>query len=221
MAKILSDLFTFERAYISQGKKIICGVDEAGRGPLAGPVSVAACIMPLGDPIPGVNDSKQLSAKERERLYALITERAVCYHVSLFDHKVIDEINILNATKRGMLESVAALPVRPEIVLVDAVKLDFGIPSEAIVHGDARSYSIACASILAKVTRDRLMEEYDRKFPEYGFARHKGYGTREHIAALEKYGRSPIHRESFLKKFDARAEQRSLFDEASAAEDET
>ena len=118
-----------------------------------------------------------------------------------------------------MLESVRALSVRPEIVLTDAVRLDFGIPSEAIIHGDARSYSIACASILAKVTRDRLMEEYDRMWPEYGFARHKGYGTRQHLEALKKYGRCPIHRESFLKKFDARAEQRSFLEEIAAAED--
>ena len=219
MPKTIPDLMQFERSCLAKGMTLVCGVDEAGRGPLAGPVAAAACIMPLDEPIPGVNDSKQLTAKERDRLYAQITARAVSYHVTLIGREVIDEINILNATKRGMLESVRALSVRPEIVLTDAVRLDYGIPSEAIIHGDARSYSIACASILAKVTRDRLMEEYDRMWPEYGFARHKGYGTRQHLEALEKYGRCPIHRESFLKKFDARAEQRSFLEEIAAAED--
>ena len=217
--KLPVDLFVFERKYRAQGAKWICGVDEAGRGPLAGPVAVAACVMPEGDPIEGVNDSKQLSAKQRDRLFDLIRARAIAFCVKMIDNRVIDEINILEATKRGMRESVAGLSVRPDVVLIDAVKLDLGIPSESIIKGDARSYSIACASILAKVSRDRLMEEYDRKWQGYGFAKHKGYGTRAHLEALEKLGRCPIHRESFLKKFDARAEQQSLFAEIAAAED--
>ena len=175
------DMFAYERSLRERGAWLIGGMDEAGRGPLAGPVVAAAVIMPSDDPIEGVNDSKQLSEKKRERLY--------------------DEINILNATKRAMAECVEGFAINPHVVLVDAVKLSLEVPTVSIIKGDALSYSIAAASILAKVYRDRLMLAYDEQYPEYGFARHKGYGTREHIEALRKYGPCPIHRHSFITHF--------------------
>ena len=202
----LKAMFEFERAWYERGATLVCGVDEAGRGPLAGPVAVGACIMPPDRPIAGVNDSKLLTAEKREALYEKIVAAAVAWKVVLIDEKVIDEINILQATMRGMREAVAGLSPAPEAVLIDAVKLDLPMPSQSIIKGDARSYSIACASILAKVTRDRLMVRYDQLYPQYGFALHKGYATRAHLEALEEFGRCPIHRESFLKKFDARQE---------------
>lgn len=183
------------------GYKLIAGIDEAGRGPLAGPVAVAIAIMPMDDIIEGINDSKKLSAKKREKLYDQIVEKAIDYSVQLVDEKTIDKINILEATKLGMQNCIKSLKITPDLVLIDAVKLDTKIKSISIIHGDALSYNIACASILAKVTRDRLMDEYDLKYPEYGFKKHKGYGTKAHIEALKKYGKCPIHRDTFIGHF--------------------
>jgi ribonuclease HII len=197
----MSDLLTFEKELISQNYRYIAGMDEAGRGPLAGPVMVGCCIMDLDDIIPDVNDSKKLTAKKREYLYDIIKEKSLSYKTVAIDHKEIDEINILNATKKGMKIAVNALLPIPDIVLVDAVKYDFGIPSKAIIHGDALSYSIGAASILAKVERDRLMIKYAEVYPEYGFEKHKGYGTKLHIEMLKKYGPCPIHRTTFIKNF--------------------
>lgn len=182
---------------------IIAGVDEAGRGPLAGPVVCACVIMPLKEDkiIDGINDSKKLSEKKREQLERLIKEKAIAYCVVEVDEKTIDEINILNATKLGMKRAIEGLAVEPEIVLTDAVKVDTIIKQENIIKGDALSYNIAAASILAKVHRDRLMVELDQKYPQYEFAKHKGYGTKVHIEALKKYGKCAIHRETFIKKF--------------------
>ena len=195
------DTLVFEREQLASGAKLIGGMDEAGRGPLAGPVVAAAVIMPLDCPIEGVDDSKQVSEKKRERLFDEIIEKAIAYKICLADEKVIDDINILNATKKAMTECVNGLSVKPDIVLVDAVKLSLEVPTKAIIKGDALSYSIAAASILAKVYRDRLMREYDLLYPAYGFAKHKGYGTKDHIDALVKYGPCPIHRRSFITHF--------------------
>ena len=161
--------------------KLIAGIDEAGRGPLAGPVAVAIAIMPMDDIIEGINDSKKLSAKKREKLYDQIVEKAIDYSVQLVDEKTIDKINILEATKLGMQNCIKSLKITPDLVLIDAVKLDTKIKSISIIHGDALSYNIACASILAKVTRDRLMDEYDLKYPEYGFKKHKGFLCNERV----------------------------------------
>ncbi len=180
---------------------LIAGMDEAGRGPLAGPVAVAIAVMPMDKMIEGVNDSKKLSASKREKLYEQIVNTAIDYNVQLIEPSVIDDINILEATKLGMRKCISALRVKPDVVLIDAVKLDSSVPTISIIHGDALAYNIACASILAKVTRDRLMQQYDVEYPEYGFAKHKGYGTKEHIANLQKYGKCPIHRLSFIGHF--------------------
>lgn len=199
--KTEKDTLAFERELLSSGARLIGGMDEAGRGPLAGPVVAAAVIMPLDSPIEGVDDSKQVSEKKRERLFGEIIEKAIAYKIVAVDEKVIDEINILNATKRAMAECVSGLSVRPDVVLVDAVKLALEVPTKAIIKGDALSYSIAAASILAKVYRDRLMRDYDALYPEYGFAKHKGYGTKDHIEALRTYGPCPIHRRTFITHF--------------------
>ena len=172
-------------------------IDEAGRGPLAGPVVVAAVILPLGLFLPHLNDSKKLSAAVREALFSFIMESAVAVEIVSISEKVIDEKNIYQATKQGMHEAVAALRPQPQHVLLDAVPLRLPMSSSAIVHGDAKSASIAAASIAAKVTRDRLMLKYDEEYPQYGFKKHKGYGTAEHLEALRKYGPCPIHRRSF------------------------
>lgn len=195
------DMLAFERELQNSGYRLIAGMDEAGRGPLAGPVTAACCIMNLEEIIDGVNDSKKLSAKKRERLFPIILERAVSYSVVNVDNRLIDEINILNATKKAMTEALNSLLPYPDCLLVDAVKHDFGVPYRAVIHGDALSYSIAAASILAKVTRDRLMDEYALLYPEYGFEKHKGYGTAQHIEALKKYGPCPIHRRTFINNF--------------------
>ena len=183
--------------------KLIAGVDEAGRGPLAGPVVCACVIMPMESEkiIEGVNDSKKLSAKKREELFDKIVDIAISYSIVEIDEKKIDEINILQATKLGMKRAVENLKVMPDLVLVDAVKIDVALPQENIIKGDALSYNIAAASILAKVYRDKLMENLDKKYPEYNFAKHKGYGTKAHIEALKKYGKCEIHREKKKKKF--------------------
>ncbi len=191
----------YEKELLNNGVYLIAGMDEAGRGPLAGPVTVACCIMDLTDIIDGVDDSKKLTEKKRESLFDRIKEKAICHSIINADENVIDEINILNATKKAMTEAVNSLFPFPQYLLVDAVKHDFGVPYKAIIHGDALSYSIAAASILAKVSRDRLMTEYAEKYPEYGFDKHKGYGTKAHIEAIKKYGPCPIHRMSFIKNF--------------------
>lgn len=196
-----SEMFTYENKLFSEGIIRIAGIDEAGRGPLAGPVTAACCIPDFSKIAQGVNDSKKLTEKKRESLFDVIKESCICFAVVSEDEKVIDEINILNATKKAMKKALRQLRVEPEYLLVDAVKHDFGVPYSAIIHGDALSYSVAAASILAKVTRDRLMLEYDKIYPEYGFAKHKGYGTKQHIEALQKYGPCPIHRRSFIKNF--------------------
>ena len=195
------DNLAFEKQLLASGARLIGGMDEAGRGPLAGPVVAAAVIMPLDDIIEGIDDSKKVSEKKREILYDKIIEKAIAYKICLADEKVIDEINILSATKKAMTECVMGLSVRPDIVLVDAVKLTLEVPTKAIIKGDALSYSIAAASILAKVYRDRLMREYDIIYPAYGFSKHKGYGTKEHIDAIRTVGPSPIHRRSFITHF--------------------
>lgn len=183
--------------------KMIAGIDEAGRGPLAGPVVCAAVVMPMEKDkiIEGINDSKKLSSKKREQLYEKIIETAISYSIVEIDEKQIDAINILQATKLGMKKSLERLSVTPDIVLIDAVKIDTNLPQENIIKGDALSYNIAAASILAKVHRDRLMIELDKQYQNYGFAKHKGYGTKQHIEALRKYGKTKIHRETFIKNF--------------------
>ena len=193
-------MLRYERQLADEGYTYIAGVDEAGRGPLAGPVVVAAVVMPLDKLIEGVNDSKKLSAKKREALYELIMQSALSVKVSVISHEIIDEINILNATKRGMLECINGLE-HADVALIDAVKLQAQIPTLPIIHGDALSYSIAAASIVAKVTRDKLMLEYDKLYPQYNFGKHKGYGTAEHIKMLKEYGPCTIHRRSFIKNF--------------------
>lgn len=182
---------------------VIAGIDEAGRGPLAGPVVCACVVMPLEKEkmIEQVNDSKQLSSKKREKLYDEIVKVALDYAIIEIDENTIDEINILNATKLGMKRALESLKIKPDIVLIDAVKIDSDIRQENIIKGDTLSYNIAAASILAKVYRDRLMIKLSEKYPQYNFAKHKGYGTREHINALKIYGKCPIHRESFIKNF--------------------
>lgn len=184
------------------GEKFIAGIDEAGRGPLAGPVVVAGVIMPLDESeiIDGVNDSKKLSAKKRDALYDQIMEKALDVQVAVVDHETIDRDNILNATKSGMLQCINGF-IRVDRVLIDAVRLDAKVPTLSIIHGDALSYSIAAASIVAKVTRDRLMLEYDKQYPQYNFAKHKGYGTAEHIRLLKEHGPCPIHRRTFIGHF--------------------
>ena len=189
----------FERPLYEKGIKYIAGIDEVGRGPLAGPVVTCAVILKPDVLIEGVNDSKKVSEKKREKLYDVITSNCVAYGIGMSSEKVIDDINILNATKRAMIESVHNLSICPEHLLIDAVNLGIEIPVTPIIKGDAFSISVAAASIVAKVTRDRMMMAYDEIYPEYGFAKNKGYGTAEHVEALKKYGPCPIHRMSFIK----------------------
>lgn len=195
------DTLRFEREEAEKGAFFIAGMDEAGRGPLAGPVVAAIAIMPLDDIIDGVDDSKKVSEKKREKLYDLIREKAIAYKIVAVDEKTIDEINILEATKKAMYECIDTLAIKPDVVLVDAVKLKAKVPTRPIIKGDALSYSIAAASILAKVYRDRLMREYDAVYPGYGFIKHKGYGTKDHIDALKSLGPCPIHRKTFITHF--------------------
>ena len=186
----------------SLGLRLICGVDEAGRGPLAGPVCAAAVILPEHLQIPGLNDSKKLTDKKRRELFPVIQEQAVAYGIGLASESEIDEINILQATFLAMRRALDQLTVRPEIALIDGNReTDFGLPVKTVVKGDSLSANIAAASILAKVTRDNLMVELAEKYPEYGFEIHKGYGTKAHYEALRTYGPCPIHRMTFLKKF--------------------
>ena len=199
----LEELSKFEREYNEKGYDLIGGIDEAGRGPLAGPVVAACVILPKGCIIEGVNDSKKLSEKKREALYDEITQKAVAWGVGIMDNNVIDEINILEATRNAMTKAVEELDIKPEYIFIDAEKhVDTkGIPYLPIVKGDALSISIASASIIAKVTRDRMMREYDKMFPCYGFEKHKGYGTKAHTDAIKENGICMIHRKSFCTKF--------------------
>lgn len=197
----LTELKKIENEIYKTGVQTICGIDEAGRGPLAGPVVVAAVIMPKDSFIEGVNDSKKVSEKKREALYEQITDEAIALGVGIIDQKEIDEINILNATKKGLTTAIKELKVKPDRIIVDALdKIDtLGIPYTPIIKGDAKCYSIAAASIIAKVTRDRIMRQWDEIYPMYGFEKHKGYGTAMHMQAIREYGLCPIHRRSFTK----------------------
>lgn len=195
------DWLKYEKEAAAAGYENICGVDEAGRGPLAGPVCAAAVILPAGKLIDGVNDSKKLTEKKREKLYDVIISEAVSYSIAFASVETIEEINILNAAMLAMKRAVEGLDIPAGYALIDGNKTPpIAIPCEAIVKGDALSMSVAAASILAKVTRDRLMLEYAEKYPEYGFEKHKGYGTKAHNEAILKYGETPIHRPSFLRK---------------------
>lgn len=207
----LTNLKKEEELFYQKGLNLIAGIDEAGRGPLAGPVVVACCIMPKDSMIEGVNDSKKISEKKRERLYEEITTQAISYGVAIIGQTEIDEINILQATKKGLTVAIQEVEAKlkekglekPDIILVDALtKINTdGIPYKSIIHGDAISYSISCASIIAKVTRDRIMKQWDEVYPQYGFIKHKGYGTSAHISAIKEYGLCPLHRKSFTKNF--------------------
>lgn len=196
------DKLEYERELNFKGYKYICGVDEVGRGPLAGPVVCAAVIMPLGKMIDGVDDSKKLTAKKRERLAEEIQKTAIACHISLIEAKTIDEINILEATKLCMKKAVEGLNVTPDFVITDGnMSLDIVIPQMSIVKGDAKSYTIGCASIVAKVFRDNIMDKYAEQFPQYDFIHNKGYGTAKHISGIKAHGLTPIHRRSFTKNF--------------------
>ena len=193
--------YTFEHQAQEQGFNVVCGVDEAGRGPLAGPVCAAAVILPDGLVIEGLDDSKKLTEKKRDALYDIIKEKAIAYSIQMVDAKTIDEINILQATFLAMRTAVEGLSVKPDIALIDGNgKPGLSIEERTVIKGDAKSVSIAAASILAKVTRDRYCIEMDKKYPEYAFAQHKGYGTKLHYEMIAQYGICPEHRRSFLKK---------------------
>ena len=197
----------FEKECIDSGFKIIAGTDEAGRGPLAGPVCAAAVILPFGIDIPGLNDSKKLSEKKREALFDIITFQAIAYSVAYSSVEEIDSMNILNASQLAMRRAVSSLIPQPDFVLIDGnISRGFNIATKCVIHGDALSPSIAAASILAKVSRDRLCIELDEEYPQYGFAKHKGYGTKDHIKALYEYGPSPAHRKTFLSFLDKKAD---------------
>ncbi len=195
------DKLAYEKELIGRGFKIIAGVDEVGRGPLAGPVVTAAVIMPLDDLIEGVDDSKKLSEKKREYLAELIKNKALAYSIARIESDEIDEINILEAVKKCMYNAVKSLAIMPDITLVDGVELHLPVTAEYVVKGDAASYSIGCASIIAKVFRDNLMKEYAKEYPEYGFEKHKGYGTKKHIETIKEIGPCKLHRKTFIKNF--------------------
>jgi len=196
----LAEMKQIEEELYAEGIRHIAGVDEVGRGPLAGPVVAAAVILPKDFAIPGVDDSKKLSEKKREELYSVITECALAYGVGIMDNDVIDKVNILEATKQAMRQALERLPVKPDYILIDALTLkDLEVPQRGIIKGDSLSVSIAAASIVAKVTRDRMMDEYHRKYPYYAFDQNKGYGTRSHYEGIEEHGICGIHRRSFLK----------------------
>ena len=196
------DMWAIEDGFFSEGVQVICGVDEAGRGPLAGPVCAAAVILPAHAQLPGLTDSKKLTDKKRRELFPLIQEQAIAYGIGFASEQEIDEINILQATFLAMQRALDQLQVKPDLALIDGNRQkDFGIPVKTVVKGDSLSANIAAASILAKVTRDNLMEEMAVQYPQYGFEIHKGYGTKAHYVALREYGECPIHRKSFLKKF--------------------
>lgn len=196
------NLWAIENSLYAEGYKMICGVDEAGRGPLAGPVCAAAVILPKGLELPGLNDSKKLTDKKRRELFPIIKEQAIAYGIGLASHEEIDGINILQATYLAMERAIAQLEGKADFALIDGNRAkDFGLPVRTVVKGDSLSASIAAASILAKVTRDDIMMEMAEKYPEYGFDVHKGYGTKAHYEVLRAHGHSPIHRMTFLRKF--------------------
>ena len=199
----LKKLKEYETELHEKGVEYICGIDEAGRGPLAGPVVVAACIMPKDSLIEFVNDSKKVTEKRREKIYDIITNEAIAWNAAIISQQEIDDINILEATKKGLHDSIVGLKVKPDRIIVDALKgIDTnGIPYDSIIKGDAKCYSISCASIIAKVTRDRIMREWDKIYPMYGFEQHKGYGTKKHIEAIKEFGPCPLHRKSFIGHF--------------------
>ncbi|MCM3587167.1 ribonuclease HII [Mesobacillus maritimus] len=204
LQKKFVEMTSFEREIRKQGFQLIAGIDEAGRGPLAGPVVAAAVILPEEFYLPGIDDSKKLSEQSREEYFAYIQSEAIAVGVGIIDAQEIDSINILEAAKKAMLNAVSELTVSPDYLLVDAVKLETPYPAEALIKGDARSVTIAAASIIAKVTRDRLMKEIDKEYPHYGFASNMGYGTAVHLDALRNYGVTPYHRKSFspVKEYD-------------------
>ena len=192
------DLLSYEKKLYKKGITLICGTDEVGRGPLCGPVVAAACILPVNYTIEGLTDSKRLTEKKREKLYdILINDKNVHYAIGIVDERRIDEINIREASKEAMIQAINKLDIKPEHVLIDAMNLDIDIDQTAIIHGDALSLSIAAASVIAKVTRDNMMVELDKTYPEYGFAKHKGYPTKDHIEAVKKYGVLPFYRFTF------------------------
>lgn len=196
------NMWEIEEGFYTEGFHVICGVDEAGRGPLAGPVCAAAVILPPHLEIPGLTDSKKLSDKKRRELFPVIQEKAIAYGIGMASEEEIDRINILQATFLAMQRALDQLSVRPELALIDGNReKDFGLPVKTVVKGDSLSMNIAAASILAKVTRDDLMTELALSYPQYGFEIHKGYGTKAHYSALREYGPSPVHRMTFLKKF--------------------
>lgn len=192
--------FDLEKACIADGFPIVCGVDEAGRGPLCGPVVAAACILPLDCEIEGLNDSKKLTEKKREALFDVIMEKAICYSVAQASVEEINRLNILEATLLAMRRAIDGLTIKPDFALIDGnVERDFQLPARAVIHGDALSPSIAAASILAKVTRDRMCIDLDAEYPVYGIAKNKGYGSKQHMDALRQYGPAPIHRTKFIR----------------------
>lgn len=205
------DWLKFEREEIENGAEYVCGVDEAGRGPLAGPVFAAAVILPEGLIIEGVNDSKKLSEKRREVLFDVICEKALAYSIATIDEATIDEINILQATYCAMTDAVNGLDIKPSVALIDGNRIppQMEIKSQCIVKGDAQSMSIACASILAKVSRDRFMLKLAELYPEYEFEKHKGYGTALHVEKIKEFGASPVHRKTFLKKIEAKFNEKA------------
>lgn len=195
--------FKYEEKHYNEGYKTVCGCDEAGRGPLCGPVVAAAVILPLGCMIEGLNDSKKLTEKKREKLFEVIKEKAIAYAIAEATPEEIDEINILNASMLAMKRAINMLPIKADFALIDGnCSRGFDIPTETIIGGDAKSYSVAAASILAKVTRDRQCIELDKEYPMYGIAKHKGYPTKAHMDAVREFGPSPIYRKTFLKFLD-------------------
>lgn len=195
--------YQLEKELTEQGYRMVCGVDEAGRGPLCGPVVAAACILPMGLVLDGLNDSKKLTSKKREKLFDEICENAIAYSIAEASVEEIDSLNILEATLLAMRRAIAGLPQTADFALIDGnISRDFPLPVRAVIHGDATSPSIAAASILAKVTRDRMCDDLDRAYPQYGIAKHKGYGTKVHMDALRKHGPSPIHRKQFIRFLD-------------------
>ena len=203
----------FEQQAYDLGKKYIVGLDEAGRGPMAGPLVVGAVILPQGYYNDKINDSKKLTEKKREELYQIIIQEALAYHIEIIDVADVDRLNVYQASKKGMIDAIDHLSIRPDYALTDAMPLGDVIEHQAIVKGDAKSLSIGAASILAKVTRDRIMNDYAKIYPEYGFEKHKGYPTKQHKESLKTYGVTPIHRRSFQPVIDVLNQQMSLFDD--------
>jgi len=193
----MDDLYIYEKELINQGIKLIGGIDEVGRGPLVGPVVAACCILPLNYKLEGLTDSKKLTEKKREKFYDILINDCVSYGIGIIDEKIIDEVNIYEATKLAMIEAIKNSKIKPEHVLIDAMKLDIDIPSTSIIKGDAKSLSIAAASVIAKVTRDRMLIELDKKYPMYDFKHNKGYPTKKHVEAIEKYGIIDEHRKTY------------------------